>query len=316
MAAPVIPVPRNSNFKLTPLANFPRMRVLAWDKTILYASRGYEVFRAELCEERIHWQWVAHFRPKWWRNLSSSSRLGFRAFRDGFHTLAALSSGHLVAAVAGAIVRLCPRETEFRISHRILRGTRPLHMTSAPDGKIFWGEYFDNPARDEVHIYVSEDYGANWGVAYTFSSGTIRHVHNIVFDEWRKCLWILTGDNGNECRILRASCDFSSVETVLMGTQQSRAAALVPTRDAVYFSSDTPCEQNHIYRLHSDGRVTLVHDLPSSSIYGCGVRSAIFFSTMVEPSEVNLGRHVHVYGGSDEVPWRSALQWKKDPWPM
>ena len=77
-----------------------------------------------------------------------------------------------------------------------------------PDGYVYWGEYFDNPHRDEVHIYASTDHGLTWNVAYTFPQGAIRHVHNIVYDKWEDCLWVLTGDNGPECRILKASCDF------------------------------------------------------------------------------------------------------------
>ena len=101
-----------------------------------------------------------------------------------------------------------PAKREFHRTHPITRGTRPLHITAVPGGAIFWGEYFDNPARDQVHIYASTDDGATWSVAYTFPKGAIRHVHNIVHDPWGDCLWVLTGDYGDECRILRATCDF------------------------------------------------------------------------------------------------------------
>jgi hypothetical protein len=106
--------------------------------------------------------------------------LTMRLFRDGFHALAVLPSGALVAAVPGAMVTLRPGGTEFRPSHTILRGTRPLHITAVPGGAIYWGEYFDNPARDKVHIYASTDAGAGWSVAYTLPKGAIRHIHNIV----------------------------------------------------------------------------------------------------------------------------------------
>ena len=132
----------------------------------------------------VAWEHVARYPPVWWRNLSVSSRLTFRLFRDGFHALAVLASGHIVAAVPGAILTLAPGEDEFRVSHRILRGTRPLHIAVTPDDHVFWGEYFDNPGRDEVHIYASADRGATWNVAYTFPRGAIRHVHNIVYDQW------------------------------------------------------------------------------------------------------------------------------------
>ena len=106
---------------------------------------------------------------------------------------------------------------------------------------------------DEVHIYASTDHGSTWEVAYTFPRGAVRHVHNIVYDEWANCLWVLTGDNGSECRILRVSCDFKNVDVVLSGNQQARAVALVPTPDGLYFSSDTPLESNHVYRLEREG---------------------------------------------------------------
>lgn len=298
------------------VAAFPRLRALAWRDDVLYAARGYNLLRAAMIARPIEWQQAARYHPAWWRNLSASSRLTFRLFRDGFHALAVLSSGHLVAAVPGAIITIAPGETEFRLSHQVLRGTRPLHIAVTPDDHIFWGEYFDNRQRDEVHIYASTDRGTTWNVAYTFPKGAIRHVHNMVYDEWENCLWVLTGDTGPECRILRASCDFRNVDVVLSGNQQARAVALVPTGTGLYFSSDTPLEPNHVYRLDRRGNLTQVADLSSSSICGCRVGKAIFFSTMVEPSAVNLDRKVCVYGSADGEQWRRLLIWNKDRWPM
>jgi hypothetical protein len=303
---------------VAPVAAFPGLRALAWNDDWLYASRGYSLLRAcmKTSADAVEWQPVASYAPAWWRNLSGASRLAFRLFRDGFHALATLSSGHIVAAVPGAILTLSPGEAEFRMSHRVLRGTRPLHLAATPDDHIFWGEYFDNSSRDEVHIYASTDRGATWDVAYTFPRGAVRHVHNIVYDEWAHCLWVLTGDNGSECRILRVSCDFRNVETVLSGNQQARAVALVPTRDGLYFSSDTPLESNHVYRLDRQGTLTELARLSSSSIYGCRTGNGIFFSTMVEPSPANRERNVRLYGSRDGVEWRSLMEWRKDSWPM
>jgi hypothetical protein len=309
---------RSNLLTLAPVATFPRLRVLAWRDEFLYASSGYSLLRARMktSSDAVEWQPVARYVPDWWRSLSVASRLTFRAFRDGFHALATLASGHIVAAVPGAILVLASGESEFQLSHRVLRGTRPLHIAVTPDDHIFWGEYFDNPDRAEVHIYASTDRGATWNVAHTFPRGAVRHVHNIVFDEWEKCLWVLTGDNGSECRILRASCDFKTVDTVLAGQQQARAVALVPTPDGLYFSSDTPLEPNHVYCLERGGTLTQLAALSSSSIYGCRAGSGIFFSTMVEPSQINQDRNLRLYGSRDGVDWPSLLQWRKDFWPM
>src|SRR5437016_2137428 len=124
------------------------------------------------------------------------------------------------------------------------------------------------------------------------------------------------GDNGAECQILRASCDFKHVYAVASGKQQARAVALVPTREALYFSSDTPFETNHIYRYSRRGILSQVAELNGSSIYGCRVGEAIFFSTMVEPSAVNRDRHVRIYGSADQASWDRLLEWKKDIWAM
>jgi hypothetical protein len=303
---------------LTRIARFPGLRALAWSGDQLYASRGYHLVRAKIqnSSDTLDWQPIAHFRPALKRRLSVANRLTARLLRDGFHALAVLPSEGLVAAVAGAIVALRPNDSEFRVTHAITRGTRPLHITAVPQGTVFWGEYFDNPARDEVHIYGSTDGGASWSVAYTFPRGAIRHIHNIVHDPWENCLWVLTGDYGDECRILRAACDFSRVEAVLQGNQQARAVALVPMEDGLYFSSDTPLESNYIYRLDRRGGLSRLAQISSSSIYGCSVGDHVFFSTMVEPSEVNLDQHVRIFGGSGSENWQSLLAWTKDRWSM
>jgi hypothetical protein len=308
---------RKQNCGLVRVARFPGLRALAWSGDRLYASRGYRLVSATIQEPSasLPWQTVATFQPTLRRRLTVMSRLCARLFRDGFHALAVLPSGSMVGAVAGAIVSLRPNENEFRVSHAITRGTRPLHITAVPEGPVFWGEYFDNASRDQVHVYGSHDRGTTWSVAHTFPRGAIRHVHNIVHDLWENCLWVLTGDYGDECRILRASCDFSHVETVLQGNQQARAVALVPMEDGLYFSSDTPLESNFVYRLDRRGTLSQLAPLSSSSIYGCRVGDRVFFSTMVEPSAVNRDQHVRIFGGRGS-DWRPALAYPKDRWPM
>jgi len=300
--------------QLRRIAAYPRVRVLAWADNFLYACRGYEIVR--LRAGASQWEFVARFRPAWWRNVSVRNPLSHRLLRDGFHALAVLSEGTMVAAVPAAIVTRPANSDEFRMTHRILRGTRPLHITPTPSGTIYWGEYFDNRNRAEVHIYASADQGNTWHVAHTFPAGSIRHVHNIVYDRWGDCLWILTGDEGSECKILRASCDLRSIETVLSGNQQTRAVAAIPTPDCLYFSTDTPEEKNHIYRLDRTGRADRVGDLNGSSIYGCRAGQSLFFSTMVEPSTVNTDRDVHLVGSRDGAQWYTVARWKKDRLPM
>ncbi len=311
---------RSSAISLRKVAAWRGIRVLAWDCDVLYGCRGYEL----VCLKSAHlqhsedtaWQNVASFSPDWWRNVTSRYRLTYRLVRDGFHALAVLDDGTMIAAVPGKIVTRAPEGKQFNSTHKVLRGTRPLHITAVPEGNIYWGEYFDNRYRAEVHIYASADRGQTWHVAHTFSAGEIRHVHNIVYDRWADCLWILTGDEGTECKILRASCDLRSIETVLSGNQQARAVAAIPAEHGLYLSTDTPFEQNHVLRLDRAGRVYKVADLASSSIFGCRTINSFFFSTMAEPSQVNSTREVYLISSANGTNWQALARWDKDSLPM
>src|SRR5207302_5148051 len=128
------------------VARFPRLRALAWADAQLYASRGYHLLRArippgQISSADVSWESVASYSPAWWRNFSSAIGLSSRLVRDGFHALAVLASGGLVAVVPGAIVTLRPGENQIRRTRPITRGTRPLHITAVPNGTVFWGEY-------------------------------------------------------------------------------------------------------------------------------------------------------------------------------
>jgi hypothetical protein len=322
-----VAVAASSALKIRRIAAWRGIRVLAWDGDVLYGCRGYQVVRLRVdlqIGKSAEWEAVARFRPARWRNLTSRIALSYRLMRDGFHALAILGSPlggqTMVGAVPGALVARTPDSDEFHVTHQLQRGTRPLHLTAVPSGRIYWGEYFDNRERAEVHIYASTDRGCTWQVAYTFSAGSIRHVHNIVYDRWADCLWVLTGDEGSECKVLRASCDLRSVEVVLAGNQQARAVAAIPTQNGLYLSTDTPSEKNHVYRLarrvDGTGNVEPVGDLASSSSYGCRVGQAMFFSTMIEPSAVNTGREVQLTGSRDGTNWQVLAHWTKDNLPM
>ena len=126
------------------VASFSGMRALAWHGDVLCASRGYELYSGRIVGEKVKWNLIGEYRPPWWRSGTSRVPLASRLVRDGFHALARLQNGTLIAAVPGAIATLRDGEHEFAISHRLLRGTRPLHIASTPDGRAFWGEYFDN----------------------------------------------------------------------------------------------------------------------------------------------------------------------------
>jgi len=298
---------------LEPIGRFPGIRVLTWDAGVLYGARGYTLVRWDPSTPR--WERVAAFDPGARRRWASAFRPGDRLLRGGYHALARLRDGGLVAVLPKTIGVLRPGEREFRPACRVPRGSRPLAVAAAPTGWAYWGEYFDNPGRDAVHVYGSPD-GESWQVVFTFPPRTVRHVHSITYDRHAGCLWVLTGDEGPECRVLRASLDWTSVVPVLAGSQQARAVTVVPRDDALYFATDTPFEENHVYRLDRGGSTTRLAPIAASSFWSCRVGRALFVSTAVEPSRINTGRDAVLYGSADGDRWETLVRWRRDAWPL
>jgi hypothetical protein len=229
-----------------PIQTFSRLRVLAWQGSVLLASQAYTLLSADMSDSVPQWRIVAPFRPAWWRNLTASVRLSYRFFDDGFHALVALPTGHLIASVPQGIISLAPRETEFHLTHEIRCGRPPRTIVATRDGKLFWSGHQEISGGIQSCIYVSPDRGWTWEVAYAFPRGVIA-IRGLVHDDWDDCLWILADEESQNCRVFRASPDFRVVEVAISGGE-ARMAVCVPTRDAIYLGSHNPVGSNHVFR--------------------------------------------------------------------
>jgi hypothetical protein len=259
------------------------------------------------------WELVGFYRPDWLRGLASRNRLSSRLLRTGFHAVFFLPSGRIVAILAKAIAVLEPGEKEFKTVWRVKRGTRPMGMAVTPEGWLFWGEYFANPDREEVYVYGSTDEGISWEVVYTFPKGAIRHVHNVLYDPWEDCLWVLTGDEEAEPKIMKADKEWKEIEVVRQGDQQSRAVNMIFKGDEIYYATDTPHEQNRIYRMErATGRMEGVAEVTGPSMWSCKAGGCMFFSTASEPGEKYYPAAC-LWGSRDGDTWQKLLEWPKDP---
>ena len=75
-----VAVAASSALTLRKIAAWRGIRVLAWEGDILYGCRGYRIVRMNVrmnarlqAGKSAEWESVAHFRPVWWRNLTSRS---------------------------------------------------------------------------------------------------------------------------------------------------------------------------------------------------------------------------------------------------
>lgn len=250
--------------------------------------------------------------------LPTRFRLGRRLLRSGIHTVTETADGSLIAVVRKGIVKLLPGETRFKTTFAIREGSRPRNLCRSPDGRLYFGEYFGNSQRREVHIFTSDD-GEKWEPAYTFPAKTIRHVHIVRYDPYRKGHWVATGDFDREPKICFTGDAFRTLDVIVEGSQTVRAADLIPTPDAVYYGTDTPLEPNYLMRLDfASGQAQRIHPIEGSSLFAAQAGGWMFFSTAVEPSAVNKSPFIQLWAarkdGTGEP--RRIAHWKRDKWDM
>ncbi len=286
-----------------------RLRVLHADGNSLYASSGLQLFASQ---GGAPFEPIATAPGGLVAKTIANTTLPARLLRSGFHALAPLPGSGLLAVARGALLHCAPGEREFRLAHRVTRGTRPLNICTTDAGNAYFGEYFGNSERSEVHIFGTRD-GRSWQVAYTFPAGSIRHVHGVHWDPYRKGMWVLTGDEGDEAGLWWTADEFETLEPVLRGKQAARAVTVLPMKDGVVVPMDTPFEQNYVQHLDpSTGKLEKLAALPGSVF--CATRTSTLFalSTVVEKSAVNTDQRPALFVSLDGYDWQPAARFERD----
>lgn len=265
-------------------------------------------------------------------------RLVERALRLGVHCATALDEHSALISVSGSIYRLDAKRREFIAEMPWPRPFRPLcfaqtRASSENAAQVFFGEYGNNPQRAPVTIW-RRVLGRGWEKWHTFRRGAIEHVHALVEDLHRDCMWILTGDYGDAAAIWQADRDGCEVHPVLQGSQIARAASAHATVAGLLYATDSHMEPNSI-RLLSDGRngwvSTPLFPMVGSSIGSTRIGDDIVFSTAVEPPPPRgnlfldaldmrrgpgiLNSTCCVVVGNVERGFRESFAWRADRWP-
>lgn len=245
----------------------------------------------------------------------SRSRLLVRLGRLGVHSFCPLPGGGAVAVLRKRIVWCADGERQFEEVLRIKRGTRPLNICVTSDGYVYFGEYFNNPDRDSVHVYGSGD-GRHWFIAHTFPPGSIRHVHSVVEDPYRGGLWVLTGDSDAESGLWFTSDRFRTLDRVFGGTQRARAVDLIPLKSGLVVPTDTPNEQNYVqWGDPETGELTKITSLPNSAFHAIKQAGLLFISTVAEPSSCNNSTSACVFVSEKGRKWYELVSLPRD-WNM
>ena len=146
----------------------------------------------------------------------------------------------------------------------------------------YWGEYWINANREEASVFAFD----GDAVKKMCTLSGVKHIHTVVWDRYRECFWITTGDSDDESRIYKASRTFDRTECVFMGQQKYRTCALIPTEKGLLYATDSPlCPNSLFFSEEQEGRFlepAAVAPMPGPCLFCQEIRGNYFFSTSVE----------------------------------
>ena len=280
----------------------------------LYVGRGGVVWRSD--DDGASWvsdcslAASSRFDPRGW------SRLSRRLFRRHFQAMEVLPDGTRVVIARDGIYRSPKGSPELARVFAIRRGSRPLDLSCDDEGRVVFGEYGRNPERREVHLYASTDGAKSFDICHTFPSGTIRHVHGVLFDVRVAGFWVFTGDVGSEAGLGLLASDLTTFRWIRRGEQVCRAVQAILAGDSLVYGTDSELEPNAIVRLDvRTGRIERLRPIDGSSLFAGCFGGLGLISTCVEPSRVNRAREAVLYGSEDLSEWVELDRESKDPWP-
>lgn len=149
---------------------------------------------------------------------------------------------------------------------------------------LFFGDYGINKDYEAINVYKL-DSQLNLSTVFTFNSGEIRHIHNIIDDTVHQRLIILAGDNEKRAGIYFSDYDFKNLTPFVIGQQKYRSVIAFPREDGILYATDSVETQNTINLLSYDGTIKKSIEINGSCIYGTETPDYYVFSTTVEPKE-------------------------------
>ena len=270
----------------------PGLSVQFWDEGKLFATNDRFVFCSR--DKGLSWKKVARLSPGrpgpvgWLRDKVARLKL-VRSLRrrSGCScgaSLRILQDGTILAS-SGGIYRGRIDEEKITRLVNVHRGPGMLHQgwAESREGVVYFGEYLCGK-HAVTHLYWSQDQGRTWDILHTFPRTEVRHIHAVAYDSHRNLLWLATGDSDYESRILYSSDHGATLQELGSGSQDWRAVSLQFTPKAIYWGTDSPNRQNHIFRWdwntgHKEILLTVRNPFYYSVQDGKG---NLFFSTAVE----------------------------------
>ena len=278
------------------------------DKDGLIFSRGKSIFRRDRNGKIIK---IISLHSNLADQLISKSKLYRRLARSHINHILPVQGDHILVFVSGKIYYIDTKNNEV-IENCSIQGSQPIHITKFED-TVYYGQYLRDPKKPPIKLLSSTPPYSSWKPLKMFSD--IRHIHGVFRDPYTDSLWITTGDDDDESKIMQISKDDLEIQFSLEGSQTYRTVTLLFDRNFIYYGTDTPREKNYIYRLKRGTRdIEKLIETGGSVFYGTKVNEQFFFSTACEPSEINKGNDVELWSSENGEDWHKILTFQKDWW--
>jgi hypothetical protein len=268
----------------------------------LLVSKKNKVYRYDIVKQDMYYLASLPWTIK--QKIFSLNRFVYRITRGGIRN-GMVFDGSLYCTYFGIVWRIPLQVAGGKNPEAVFRfqnGNSSLNFTLVDDGLsfetgfapgIYFGEYFSNPDKKKVDIYRIDKMGIVKNV-YTFTPGQVNHIHNIIFDTFRRCAWVLTGDFDSGAAIWRASNDFGNVACIAGGDQQFRSCVAFAVKEGLLYATDSQFELNKIKLLKVDDnpvKSVSLFQINGPCVYGTDLCGNFVFTTATEPA---VGANVSV----------------------
>ncbi|MGO5275867.1 WD40/YVTN/BNR-like repeat-containing protein [Holdemanella porci] len=233
-------------------------------------------------------------------NFVSRNRFIRQLFRIGIHHIIKLRSGNFLITKRKKTLIIDKNGNVLNVFQGY-SGNKPFHqgICETPDGTIFFAEYTQNFKREcSSCLYRSIDGGFTFEPILTFTGNQVRHIHFVNFDKFQNKVWVGTGDDDNECKIMCTSDNGNTWKTIGEGSQKWRAIGLCFTENYILWGTDAGNveDQNALYSMNRVTKeIKKICDI-EGPCHGCSqIHTDLFlFSTGVEGGKNEKDKYVRI----------------------
>ena len=226
-----------------------------------------------------------------------------------------LRDGSLFLTFAKRVAIL--RDGEIRELRGLVRPCRILRSAAAlaPDGAVYFGEYLLNNERGEMRVYRFAPGDDRLDVAHVFPAGAVRHIHGVFTDPHDGSLWCLTGDAGSECRIMRTSDGFRTLDVIGSGDESWRSVSVLFAPDAIHYAMDAEFTQNYLFSVdRKSGERRQLAAIGGPVYYSFAAGAQHFFAVTAELCPSQQGSHAELWCVSEDERCERVTAIEKDRW--